>query len=403
MDVRRRERKKRSSRVENSFSLLPNSLAPSHWVTKRFRAMKLLNKLFIDKIRRIAIRKCESIWGRFVPLQPTLRAMAARPFELHLELTNICNANCVFCPYQYQTRPAQFMSDEVFDKAVSDFIALGGGSVGLTPIVGDALIDPKFVSRVRCLRSSPAIDRIWVTTNAILLGRRGIEDVLSSGLTSITVSTAGFDEVSYRRIYRSKQYKKMRAAVLKLLEANARRVDPLPITIGLRSDRALDSILSDPDMQPILEFEPDIDFTWSYTSAGGRLKREHLPKGFRLRVVSSRNETCVQLFNGPIVLPDGTVMACSCVAAMDAVTDLGIGNILNADLGEIWRNEKMTSLRASFGTTQLNQTCRSCDMYRGLELYRTAEGRKRARLNLARASGQTIRRMEKPRGAFSGG
>jgi len=108
--------------------------------------------------------------------------MESRPFELHLELTNLCNANCVFCPYQFQTREVQFMSDEVFYKAVQDYVSIGGGSVGLTPIVGDALIDPKFLDRARYLRSLPQVDRIWLTTNCILLDRFGIEPVLQSGI-----------------------------------------------------------------------------------------------------------------------------------------------------------------------------------------------------------------------------
>jgi radical SAM protein with 4Fe4S-binding SPASM domain len=365
--------------------------------------MSIFNPLFLDKVRRVAARKADAFTGRFLPLQPVLNAMTARPYELHLELTNLCNANCVFCPYQHQTRPVAFMSDAVFEKALADFVALGGGSVGLTPIVGDALIDRKFTARVRRLRSFPQIDRIWVTTNAILLEKRGIEEVLSCGLTSITISTAGFDAESYRRIYRSKQYARMRRAVLALVAANARRPDPIAITIGFRTDRGLDAVLKDPDFQPILAFAPGIDFTWSYTSAGGRITRAELPGGFKLRVVRQRKETCVQLFNGPIVLPDGTVMACSCVAAMDAVADLAIGNVLQEDLGALWRSERMARLRASFGTPQLNRTCATCDMYRDLELYRTSEGRQRAQVSRSRAAGAIVRRAEKPQGAFSGG
>src|SRR5918996_37820 len=152
--------------------------------------------------------------------------MALRPFELHFELTNLCNANCVFCPYQFQTREVEFMPDEVFTKAVNDFLTIGGGSVGLTPIVGDALIDPKFLERVKYLRSFAAIDRIWVTTNGILLDRHGIDEVLASGLTSITISTAGFDEEMYERVYRSKSYRRFRRNVLALVEQNAKRSDP---------------------------------------------------------------------------------------------------------------------------------------------------------------------------------
>jgi radical SAM protein with 4Fe4S-binding SPASM domain len=110
----------------------------------------------------------------------------------------------------------------------------------------------------------------------------------------------------------------------------------------------------------------------------------------------------VQLYNGPIVLPDGTVMACSCVAAMDAVPDLGLGNVLESNLAELWTGARMRTLRESFSQGGLNKTCAGCDMYRGLELYRTAEGRERARISHERQSGAFTRR-EKPKGAFSGG
>ncbi|HSS76272.1 MAG TPA: radical SAM protein [Thermoanaerobaculia bacterium] len=358
--------------------------------------------VFLAKAGKVLRRKAESLAGRLVPLEPTLESMALRPYELHFELTNLCNANCVFCPYQFQEREVQFMPDEVFRKAVADFVASGGGSVGLTPIVGDALIHPDFVDRVRHLRSFPAVDRIWVTTNAILLDQHGIDEILASGLTSITISTSGFDEASYRRVYRSSAYQRFRRNVLALVERNRELPEPLTITIGLRTDRPLDEVMKDPDFQPILAYGPDIDFTWSFTSAGGRITREALPQGMRLRVVSSRKQTCVQLYNGPIVLPDGTVMACSCVAAMDAVSDLGIGNVLEADLSEIWRNDRMRELRASFAAGNLNKTCAGCDMYRGLDLYRTSEGRERAEINKARGQGEIVHR-EKPKGAFSGG
>ena len=45
--------------------------------------------------------------------------------------------------------------------------------------------------------------------------------------------------------------------------------------------------------------------------------------------------SCVNLWNGPMILPDGTVMACNCVAAMDAVVEPGIGNILSEDPGQL--------------------------------------------------------------------
>lgn len=93
-------------------------------------------------------------------------------------------------------------------------------------------------------------------------------------------------------------------------------------------------MIRDPDFQPILAHEPEIDFTWSF-SAAGRITRELLPAGMRLRHAPPKTEPCVSLYNGPTVLPDGDVLGCSCVAAMDAVPDLLIGNVLTTSLQEI--------------------------------------------------------------------
>jgi radical SAM protein with 4Fe4S-binding SPASM domain len=362
-----------------------------------------LERILLNKIGRVLSRKADAALGRVFPIAPTLSAMSVRPFELHLELTNLCNANCVFCPYQFQQRDIEYMSDAVLEKAVSDYVASGGGSVGLTPIVGDALIDPKFLARVHYLRSLPAIDRIWLTTNAILLDKHGVENVLDAGLSFITISTAGFDEEMYRRVYRNSSYQRMRRNVVALLEGNRRRGDPIPITIGLRPDRPLDEVMKHPDFQEILSYKPALDFTWSYTSAGGRISRDELPAAMKLRVVNKRRQPCASLYNGPIVLANGTVMACSCVASMDAVADLGIGNVLETPLLDIWQGDRMRQIREQFENQSLNRTCAGCDMYRNLELYRTREGRLRAGLNRQRAAGVVVAREDRAALPFSGG
>jgi radical SAM protein with 4Fe4S-binding SPASM domain len=364
-----------------------------------------VNSLLLDKVIRVTRRKAGAWAGGLLhSLDETLAAMALRPFELHLELTNICNASCIFCPYQYQERATGFMSDRVFAKAVGDYVKIHGGSVGLTPIVGDALIDPKFLDRVRYLRSLPEIDRIFLTTNAILLDKHGIRDVLASGLTSIMISTSGFDRESYKRIYRSPAYERMKDNVTELVRENARLESPLNIAICLRTDRALDEVMRDPDFQPILEFNPTIDFAWSYRSVGGRITRGMLPDSMKFRKVPPKREPCGSLYNGAMVLFDGTVVACACIAAMDAVPDLRIGNVLENDLQEIYAGRSTEALRDQFRAGgSLNPTCAACDAYQDCELYRTKEGRIRAELNRSRARGTVVRRSDKASLPFAGG
>jgi radical SAM protein with 4Fe4S-binding SPASM domain len=194
----------------------------------------------------------------------------------------------------------------------------------------------------------------------------------------------------------------MRRNVVELVERNSALGSPVAITIALRPDRPLDAVMADPDFQPILAHKPQLDFTWSFTSANGRITRDILPASMKLRVVSSRPEPCVNTYNGPIVLPDGTVMGCSCVAAMDAVKDLEIGNVMTTPLAEIWSGAAVQNLRSSFGKDTLNPTCAGCDMYRDLEFYRTRDGRRRALLNSARNQGKILNSAIARR-PFSGG
>ena len=362
----------------------------------------MLPSLLLKKVWNIGLRKADATAGRLFDMEKTLESMAARPFELHYELTNLCNANCVFCPYQFQERAVEFMSDEIFDKALNDYIAEGGGSVFLTPIVGDPLIDRKIIERIRKLRSRPEIDRISMVTNCIMLDRYGARSIVDSGLTQLTVSIAGFDEGMYARVYRSRQYKRVRKNILDLLEANKQAGNPINIIIGLRPDRSLDEVMAHPDFREVLAYNPMVDFTWAFTTAGGRIKRDMLPEIMRIRTSPKKLEGCVQTYNGPIVLPDGTVMACSCVAAIDAVKDLSIGNIKDATIGDIWRSDRLRNLRGSFGTPDLNPTCAACDMYRNLELYRTREGRQRAVINRQRVDGKIVHR-KRASGIWQGG
>ncbi len=364
-----------------------------------------MNTLVLDKMVRVIRRKTGAlVGGSLYDVEKTLAAMALRPFELHLEFTNLCNANCIFCPYQFQERATGFMSDEVFEKAVNDFAKSSGGSVGLTPIVGDALIDPKFLTRVRHLGSLAEIDRIFLTTNAILLDKHGISEVLTSGLTSIMISTSGFEKESYKRIYRSPAYERMKENVTHLVEENARLGSPVHISICLRTDRPLADVMRDPDFQPILEHKPTVDFAWSYRSVGGRITREALPDEMQFRKVPPKKETCGSLYNGAMVLVDGTVVACACIAAMDAIPDLKIGNVMENDLIEIYTSEITRHLREQFGKSgTLNSTCANCDAYQDCELYRTKEGRIRAELNRKRAEGTVCKRTDKASVPFAGG
>ena len=207
----------------------------------------------------------------------------------------------------------------------------------------------------------------------------------------------------YERVYRSTAYPRMLRNVTELVEKNSQCSAPLPITIALRPDRPRSEVMKDPDFQPILSHRPQLDFAWAFGAIRGSVAAESLLHEMRFRVVPPKAEPCVQTYNGLMVLADGVVIGCSCVAAMDAQADLTVGNILTTSLLEIWQGEEQRRLRASFGDGSLNGSCASSDVYRNLDLHRTSEGRQRAQLNRQRSAGHTVRRSDRPVGPFPGG
>lgn len=312
-----------------------------------------------------------------------------RPYELHLELTNLCNAKCVFCPYTLQTRSHQFMSERIFKKAVDEYVRSGGGSVCLTPTVGDALIHPKFVEWVRYMRAIPQIDRITLTTNAILVRRHRAAAILDSGLSSINISTAGFDESMYRRIYRNDSYRQFRDGVYDLFEANARRAAPIPLFLSLRPDRPADEVLRDPDFQPLLKYRPKVEMIECFSRSGGLI--QNLPEGMKLAPVSvaRKRVPCNWTYRGLMVLSSGDVQVCACESSINA-NALVVGNIEQQSLLSIWRGARMRALRESFSNGTLNANCAKCDYYYDpVDLY-SKEARQRARISRRRQRGEIV-------------
>jgi radical SAM protein with 4Fe4S-binding SPASM domain len=310
-----------------------------------------------------------------------------------LEFTNLCNANCIFCPYSQQTRAHEQMPESVFKKAVADYVAIGGGSVDVTPTVGDPLIHPKFVEWVRYLRALPKIDRITVTTNGILLDRHGFEEILDSGLSRINISLAGFDEAMYRRIYRNSSYKKVLSNVTRLLEANSKRADPVPIFLCLRPDRPPKEVLGAPDLQPLMKYRPNFSFVTLFSRSGGKIDK--LPEGMALAPAEKglKSAPCRSTFLTLMVQSTGDVQACACEASVNAPA-LVVGNIEQESLLEIWRGERLRSLRESFTNGQLNSTCASCDYSYIRPDFHLPAMRRKAKSSRQRFAGQIVRHTE---------
>lgn len=282
------------------------------------------------------------------------------PF-LTIELTNICNANCIFCGYQFQERTKGFMEMELYQKLIKDYREIGGFGIGFTPIVGDPLIDPKLLERIAYARNA-GIEQIYFFTNGILLDTVGIDALLHSGVTGISISTTGFDEEMYKRVYRSSKYKRVFRNVTSLLSRNRELGNPVEIQICIRADQVASKWSQTDDFKAIQALTNNIQINHTFDNWGGKITETMLPGNMVLRPIPRKTGPCIMLYNTLMILHDGSAIACGC-RNLNNDSGLYIGNVQETTLIELWRSTRLAEIRAGFREGRFPEACVDCSLY----------------------------------------
>lgn len=306
------------------------------------------------------------------PVDRLKRVLAERPLYLLIETTNICNARCVFCAYPKMKREKAVMSPELFAKVIRDYVEMGGGAVGLTPIVGDVLLDPQLPQRLRLLRGTPGITHVSFTTNGIAWERfqPAARRFIAESLNTICFSLGGVDARSYRQMFAVDRFEKVRRAIDDVCEIKAARKLPLQVHLYFRVNRPMDELLRDPNMQPFRRPEIEsISGINRFGNWGGLIREDDLPVGARLipldgplgRLDGSRKQPCFVHYLSPEITVNGLVSACGCMNA--EATELILGDVREHHLRDIWRGEAAQRLRASYGSESMPSLCKQCTYY----------------------------------------
>ncbi len=115
--------------------------------------------------------------------------------RIHLELTNVCNLNCVFCPKSVMTRPAGFIDTGLAKKAITE-IAENGLCEKITfHVMGEPTLHPDFFE----ILDHAALQRLDVglTTNGTALSGQIGKRLLDYELHQVDVSLQTPDEKSF--------------------------------------------------------------------------------------------------------------------------------------------------------------------------------------------------------------
>ena len=330
-----------------------------------------------SKIRVYAKRMVEDTTSVIRWFKPWRHLAEGHPSTLQLETTNICNANCIFCAYQYQENfrtGTGYMSDEILERALTQFKDMGGQDVEFTPLVGDALVDPQIIPRVKHAKD---LGFQWVHfyTNGILFNKIDVDALIKTGVDTISLSTGPFDETIWTQLYRNSQYKNLILGIKKLLKARNELNPNMKFSIVFRSSIPYKELVELPDyrneIMPLMtekEREDIYVLTKGFDTWGSQIKKEDLIGIMDLALPPLiKRRPCLWTFTMKVMW-DGKVRACACrfegTEMKDGNDGLMVGDLHHASLRDIWHGAEMEELRNRFVEGNLPTVCATCTMYK---------------------------------------
>lgn len=109
--------------------------------------------------------------------------------QLQIETTNVCQADCCFCPYTIMQRPKGTMPFDLFMKIVDDAATVAVIEKLTLTGLGETLLDRHLVERVRYARRKLPIGvSIDLYTNGNLLRPKVTDALIEAGLDVLYVS-----------------------------------------------------------------------------------------------------------------------------------------------------------------------------------------------------------------------
>jgi MoaA/NifB/PqqE/SkfB family radical SAM enzyme len=334
-------------------------------------------KEFLGKLRVFSLELAGSPWQclrqtgrgiiyRFRPprhVERLRQGLRSTPLILQIETTNVCNAACVFCAYPAMQRKKGVMSLELFQKVVADYAEMGGGPVSLTPVVGDALLDPHLMERLRILRAEPRINQITLTTNAIALERYSDRDLslMLEALYCIQVSIGGMDAAGYRAMYGVDRFAQVEQSLERLFDLNGRLASPAQLSFAYRTnDRKFEARFRSA-LDSYRQRGAFISHIWSYANYSGEITGD---EHNNLTVLSGHGRKALPCVYGSVAMSvcwDGAITACGC--ADFEGRQLSIGDADKQSLAEVWLGKKRSAILASFAAGTPAGICKACSAY----------------------------------------
>ena len=277
------------------------------------------------------------------------QALAPFPTRIHIESTNICNLDCLFCPYGRQTRQKGYMGIELFKKIIRE---CQGHEVRLwLHFLGEPLLNRDLPAMVAFAKAQD-IPQVGFSTNGFFLTRELGAQLIQAGLDRLECSVDGVDPASYLHLRRSREFPRVVTNLQGFLELRNAMGSERP-TVTIQFMKTPETVAFLPQAQafwkPMLRGR-DFLMTIEDMSFAGEMR------GARYAL---EREPCRWLWNYLVVLWNGDVV--TCVSDYDGSRVMG--NVHQQTLAAIWQSPGYEDLRRTHLERRFSAggICAGCD------------------------------------------
>ncbi len=285
------------------------------------------------------------------------------PRYVDVELTNMCNFKCCFCPTGTRSmqRVKGYMSEEVINALVTNIQKYQIPGVRFIRW-GEPTLHPRYIEIMQRIKAVGAA--IHINTNGSLLDEEQIARLIDMQLDSIKFSFQGADEGTYNEMREGGDYHHLLDVIKKMAEM--RGDNPLPYI-------QISTTLTGETVTQIDSFKHDIENYCDYYNIGytqlnhlnvdnmniddeEKKKIKYLQEHEKINHVY--NPVCVEAFDKLSINWNGDVTLC----CGDYDNFLIVGNILDADLKQIFTGRAANQYREIIAKGQYGKIkcCSTC-------------------------------------------
>jgi MoaA/NifB/PqqE/SkfB family radical SAM enzyme len=304
--------------------------------------------------------------------------------SLNLDLTTVCNANCLFCNYGIKKEKPLFLSEMEYKRFLDLLRGQEFEHISLTPQTGDITLHKDFVRFIHLIKEYDiqSLDGVYFYTNAIALDEDIINELLRTQVTKIIISISGFRENEYRNIFQSGYYHRVISNILSLCNIKSRHNFKTEIIIDFKGSDIASNLKSEEYeklLQPfhrkgIMQFSESkelFDFPDLFTPNSTRRSKiveNKIPINLdtrlgKLELLLRRLFPCYHL-SKLAIRPNGSLRLCNCVFSSipsNHSDGLGVGHVPETDRRRIAAHANLAITKWTKGI--LPNRCGVCQMY----------------------------------------